>query len=159
MITVFGGSKSQKKYVASLAQFCVDKFMPRIKDVVEIRIHLKDLTKQHAYGFCTSDPDDESERSDRPRHFMIEVHKNMRLRRVLETVAHEMVHAKQYAKGELYDSTRLAKQRWQGKWVSKNLNYWDMPWEIEAHGREAGLFIQWAEANDLAKYKWTQEVI
>ena len=65
---------------------------------------------------------------------------------MLETVAHEMVHAKQFARGELYESTRTNKHRWQGKWLFKEP--WVigiLPGEIEAHGRECGLFIQWAE--------------
>jgi hypothetical protein len=69
-----------------------------------------------------------------------------------------MVHVKQYARGELYVGARNAKHRWQGKWMSENVNYWDHPWEIEAHGRESGLFIQYAEQNDYGKYKWTQDI-
>ena len=29
-------------------------------------------------------------------------------------------------------------------------------YEGNAHGRECGLFIRWAEEKDLAKYQWTQ---
>ena len=29
-------------------------------------------------------------------------------------------------------------------------------WEIEAHGREVGLFVRYCEDNKLAKYKWTK---
>jgi len=159
MITIIGGSKSQKKHAESMVQFCLDKFLPRLKDVVDIRVRFKDLEKANAYGFCCSDPDGEADRPDRPRVFELEIHKNMRLRKVLETIAHEMVHAKQYAKGELYEGSRIAKHRWQGKWVSNNVDYWDQPWEIEAHGREAGLFIQWCEKHGLGKKKWTHDDI
>ena len=68
-----------------------------------------------------------------------------------------MVHVKQYARGELYEGSRVNKHRWQGKWLDKDPDYWDQPWEIEAAGREAGLFIRWCEANDLAKHKWTHD--
>jgi hypothetical protein len=64
----------------------------------------------------------------------------------METVAHEMVHVKQYAKGE------LTEQSWQGKLINPKQEYWDQPWEIEAHGREVGLFIQWAQ-NEGANHK------
>ena len=30
------------------------------------------------------------------------------------------------------------------------MSYWDLPWEIEAHGREVGLFIRYCEENKLA---------
>ena len=68
----------------------------------------------------------------------------MRLRSLLTTVAHELVHVKQYITGELTQDS------------DKNISYWDRPSEIEAHGRETGLFIKWAEANKLASRKWTQ---
>ena len=155
MITVYGGSKSQRKHGASMVQFCIDKFMPRIKDTLDIRVHFKDLEKQGVYGFCEADPEGDADHADRPRTFKLEIHTGMRLRRVLEVIAHEMVHAKQYARGDLYQGTRTAKMRWQGKWVSDNLDYWDHPWEIEAHGREGGTFVQWAEKHELGNRKWT----
>lgn len=135
-----------------MVEFCCKKLMPRIKD---LNIHVKLVKlKGDAYGYCSTE---EEQWHDRPRSFEIELHKTLRLRRLLETLAHEMVHAKQYARGELYVGARNAKHRWQGKWMSNKINYWDLPWEIEAHGREAGLFIQYCEANDLGKYKWTYD--
>lgn len=154
MITVKGGSSNQQKRIKSIVEFCVNKMMPRMYNL-EIRVKLKDLTKAGAYGFCLADPDGDAERSDRPRVFELEIHRKMKLRKILETVAHEMVHVKQYARGELYYSQRVEKNRWQGKYISNNQNYWDHPWEIEAHGREAGLFIQWAEKERLGHQKWT----
>ena len=41
--------------------------------------------------------------------------------------------------------------------LHSNINYWDAPWEIEAHGRESGLFIQYADKNELGKFNWTQQ--
>jgi len=152
MIRVTGGSASQKKHVSSVVNFCIQKLMPRMRGL-EITIRLKKLDDQ-AYGYCLAV---DGPRADRPREFEIEVDKNLPLRKVLETVCHEMVHVKQYARGELYEGTRIAKHRWQGKYISNNVDYWDQPWEIEAHGREAGLFVRWAEANNLAKHKWTHD--
>ena len=93
----------------------------------------------------------------RPREFDVDINKQQKLRRLLETVAHEMVHVKQFARGELYESVRRNKHRWQGKWLNSDPKYWDQPWEIEAHGREVGLFIQWAEANKLGEQRWTHD--
>jgi hypothetical protein len=43
-----------------------------------------------------------------------------------------------------------------GKTINpKKVSYWDLPWEIEAHGREVGLFVRWCEANNYTA-KWTQ---
>jgi len=153
-ITVKGGSSNQKKRIISIVQFCASTLMPRIKNL-DITVRLKDLSKQNVYGYCTADPEGDAERLDRPRVFDLEIHSKMKLRKILETVAHEMVHAKQYARGELYQGSRVNKHRWQGKWLEKDPDYWDQPWEIEAHGRETGLFIRWAEQERLGHQKWT----
>lgn len=154
-ITIKGGSVTQKKYTKSIVEFCVKKMMPRINNL-DITVRLKNI-KEDAYGYCHADPEGGAERLDRPREFELEIHNKMKLRKLLLTVAHEMVHVKQYARGELYQGTRIAKHRWQGKWVSNNLDYWDQPWEIEAAGREVGLFVQWAEKNKLGHLKWTHD--
>ena len=66
-----------------------------------------------------------------------------------------MVHVKQFAKGEMVDLARADKIRWCGKmFEEKDSNYYDYPWEIEAHGRECGLFVRWAQAKKLSKEKW-----
>jgi len=156
IVTVKGGTARQKQYITSVVLFCAKKLMPRIKDL-NITVKLKDLTKQNAYGFCMSDPEGDATRSDRPREFELEIHSKMKLRRILETVCHEMVHAKQYARGELYQGSRVDKHRWQGKWLAKDPDYWDQPWEIEAHGKEIGLFVRWAEKEGLGNKKWTHD--
>ena len=33
----------------------------------------------------------------------------------------------------------------------------DKPYEIEAHGREVGLFIRWAQDNGYADKDWAQD--
>lgn len=154
-ITVIGATASQKRHIPSLVEFCVEKLMPRMKDI-DVIVRLKKLDGD-AYGYCHADPEGDAERADRPRTFDLEIHKDMPLRKVLETIAHEMVHVKQYARGELYEGARTSKHRWQGKWLDKDPDYWDQPWEIEAAGREAGLFIRWAEANNLGKQRWTHD--
>lgn len=156
IINVKGGKASQKKYIKSIVQFCQKMLMPRMNSL-EITVVLKDLSKSNVYGYCTSDPEGDADRLDRPRSFEIEIHSKMKLRRTLETICHEMVHVKQYAQGELYQSGVSAKHRWQGSWLDKDPEYWDQPWEIEAHGRETGLFVRWAESEELGKRKWTQE--
>jgi len=155
IIAVKSAKPTQREHIISMVNFCVDKLMPRMKGL-EITVKLKDLSKTDCYGFCTADPEGDAERTDRPRVFELEIHKNMRLRKILETIAHEMVHVKQYARGELYQGSRINKMRWQGDWLDKDPDYWDQPWEIEAHGRECGLFVRWAEAAGLAKHKWTK---
>ena len=65
---------------------------------------------------------------------------------ILQTLAHEMVHLKQFATGELRMMSKCSK--WKGEvWKNKTDemdDYYDSPWEIEAFGREQGLFLRYA---------------
>lgn len=153
IINVKGGTKSQQKYVKSITNYVVGKLMPRMKNI-EFNIRLRDFGKDPSYGYCLATDDADSYR---PREFDIDINRKVRLRLLLETVAHELVHAKQFARGELYQSSVTAKHRWQGKWVSNSMTYWDSPWEIEAHGRETGLFLRWCEKERIGHLKWTQK--
>jgi len=152
VIHIKGGTRKQKQYIRNISLFCINKLMPRMKNL-EINITLKDFGKDDSCGYCLATDDADPYR---PREFDIEINKNLKLRRLLETIAHELVHVKQFARSELYESTVQGKHRWQGKWINKDLDYYDQPWEIEAHGREAGLFIRWAEKEGHANKKWTQ---
>lgn len=72
---------------------------------------------------------------------------------IIQTLAHEMVHVKQYAKNELQSGVMVAARgglkmssKWMGKvWKPKEKedHYYDSPWEIEAYGREIGLYQRW----------------
>ena len=83
----------------------------------------------------------------RPREFTITIEKGMSKRETLITLAHEMVHVKQYATGELRDYMSSSKlQRWRDEkrdW--SQVEYWDLPWEIEAYGRERGLYVRFVD--------------
>lgn len=131
MITVTGGKQYQRDYVASIAEYICQKF--DIQPTVEIS--LRAMSKDQNYGYACDLEDGEYE---------IEVKRGLPLRTLLTTVAHEMVHVKQYELGQLTQTNE------------QNIDYWDKPSEIEAHGRETGLFIRWAETVGLANRKWTQ---
>ena len=152
-VHIKGGSKRQKQLVRSMVNFCQKKLMPKMYNV-EININLRNFGKDDSLGYAI--PSDYAD-LHRPREFDVDINKQQKLRRLLETVAHEMVHVKQFARGELYESVRRNKHRWQGKWLNTDPKYWDQPWEIEAHGREVGLFVQWAEANKLGDKRWTHD--
>ena len=142
MITVTGGKLKQRKYVESMVQFCIDTLMPRMRT---LEIEVKLCSPKGAMGYCLE--------TDNNRTFEIEVNRTLSYRKMLETVAHEMVHVKQYARRELHPSNNT----WMGKtYNTDKTSYWDLPWEIEAHGREVGLFVRWAEKECLGHLKWTQ---
>ena len=142
IVNILGGTQSQKKHAQSMVEFCVKTLMPKMNSL-DITVNL--CKPDGAMGYCLE--------TENNRTFELEIDRTQPLRRMLETLAHEMVHVKQYARRELDPSI----DAWCGKTVNpKKVNYWDLPWEIEAHGRETGLFVRYCEENNLSKQKWTQ---
>ena len=148
-IEVTGGIKSQRDKVESMVQFCIEKLMQRMQ-TLDIDIRLKSINDANGYFTKLAD-------TKNPREFDIEVDYKLSMRQILETIAHEMVHVKQYARNEMCDADNPStnKTSWKSNSVcTKSTEYWDLPWEIEAHGREVGLFVRWAQANGYANTKW-----
>lgn len=82
----------------------------------------------------------------KPREFEICIDPSMSKENLLCTLAHELVHVKQFAKNELGAAVQGCRQRWNGNYIdTEKLNYWDQPWEIEAYGREYGLFVRYCD--------------
>ena len=62
--------------------------------------------------------------------------------KILETLGHELVHVKQYLTGDLTGTSGVALY-WKGTKfeVEDWRDYFETPYEVEAHGRERGLLI------------------
>jgi hypothetical protein len=89
------------------------------------------------------------------RDFTIQIDARLGWRLTLISLAHEMVHVKQYASGELQDyRTDVNKCKWRGDiyYCYTDEDYWlYSPWEIDAFGRELGLYKTFMETyNELA---------
>ena len=154
-VYITGGNKSLRALAHSLVEYCGEKlFANNLKNkiIIDIEFSRKLYKEDGILGEVDFD-----DNNHRPKEFTMVIDSTGPKRRVMETIAHEMVHIKQYAKGELVDLSRCGSTKWLENVVDRNTNYWDLPWEIEAHGKELGLFIRWAEANKLAKHSWTQE--
>jgi hypothetical protein len=95
----------------------------------------------------------------RSRVFGIYIDSNLSSFLKILSIMHEMVHVKQYAKGELFQSLKDGSlHKWNRKeWINEEkMSYWELPWEIEAHGREKGLMVSWLNATDLISEKEKQ---
>ena len=68
---------------------------------------------------------------------------------MIATLAHELVHVKQYVYGEYVKFTRADKEhliKWCGEYIDHQTTpYWEYPWEIEACGLEVCLYHQYCE--------------
>lgn len=94
------------------------------------------------FGYC-----DWNDTNDRARDFTITINPKLGKRNMLLVLAHEMVHVKQYAKGEMKDYIRMNKVKWKGKVYNEDeIDYWEHPWEIDAHGREKGLYYKFLDS-------------
>jgi hypothetical protein len=108
----------------------------RLAKNLDIEIRFENQGKL-AEGYCS--PID-AER--RPRMFEIGINPKMTRRKTLMCLAHEMVHVKQYARGELIN--KLITAKWQGKdYKLTNCyeDYLNWPWEVEAYGRDRSLYL------------------
>lgn len=65
----------------------------------------------------------------------------------LSTMAHEMVHIKQYIKGQLSENKK-GYQLWKGKKVNADTKYHALPWEVEAMQKEIIMAHQYINYRD-----------
>lgn len=94
-----------------------------------------------------------------PRFFTITVNSSIKsLFQRLSVLSHEIVHLKQYAYGDLaHDEKQDDEFVWKGRlWKMDESNldeYYDSPWEIEAYGREYGLYVRYLKHANLKEPK------
>ena len=112
----------------------------RMANNIHLDIKLtKDLKKkEQAYGLCHITDDSLS----KPREFMIELDASIKFGfdDILTWLAHEMVHLKQFVRGELCDY-ETGRVQWK-KRMYGNVHYEDQPWEREAYRLETKLYEQ-----------------
>jgi hypothetical protein len=116
----------------------------RLSKNINIRVNFIDrLQEEHNEGGNCIWEDDYV----RPREFTINLAKDGDVEEVLTNFAHEMVHVKQWARGEIKDVMKAHSLcKWKGEEINiDDTNYWDLPWEIEAHGREKGMYLRFCE--------------
>ena len=145
ILHIKGSNKAFRKLVESATWFYAEKLMgKRLMSGLEITINLKKnlLSKEGNEGSAIWEDD-----GYRPREFTIELDTAVKIRNLLITLAHEMVHIKQWAKDEMYEYMNVAGMvRFKGEKVHMVItDYWDYPWEIEAYGKQLGLFVRFCE--------------
>jgi hypothetical protein len=138
-------SRKELKYVLNF--FGNILLGPRLGKNVSIDLYNCDLSR-HEMGFCNPTYWE----YNRPRDFEILLNSNLPKDEQIVTLAHEMVHVKQYARNEwkVYDDDI---HRWRGKTIyMPESKYKKMPWEKEARLSEPWLhqfYEQHCENNGL----------
>lgn len=137
-------SKRQRLITKDAVHFVIGKFCPRIQSRIQVKVRAIDgmLDRHWEYGHCTYIDDSPS-----MREFQIDIEKSLTMPTYIRTLMHELVHVKQHAKGEMKYYARSHKYiKWYNERIdADSLNYWELPWEIEAHGREEGLTQQFIQ--------------
>lgn len=132
-------SKPQRTLAKSAVYFFLDKMCPRLKNKLYIRVIGDKLLTERENIHADCDFLDTDSRY--PREFKIRICTDTQIDLFLISLMHELIHVKQFARGELIYKGPVYK--WKGKMVDpERVEYWDQPWEIEAHGREKGLVCQ-----------------
>lgn len=139
-------SYDEKQKIKDLCQFVADKFLSkRLQKSMDVLIRFDRnlFINTNLYGDCIWE-----DQHYKPREFSIRVDSDQKFSMILNTLAHELVHVKQWAKGEMFELQRQRKcYKFNGQLIDANgMEYWDLPWEIEAHGRAIGLVVQWCTA-------------
>ena len=146
ILNINGSTIRKRELVAEAAYFFKDRLMPRMK-TLEIHINLN----PHYEKKTTDSGDCIWEDTNRyPREFTINLdsHDNDWM---VQTLAHEMVHVKQWARGEMMDCYDCddgspTKTKWKSKYVNiKTIEYEDWPWEKEALRIEKRLYDEWLQ--------------
>lgn len=117
--------KVNKRLRQAIDFFATELFTPQMKRHIEVRIRQRDLGVWHGFAMV-----EDYNVLNQPRSFVIELHKNDSEEEKLKTLAHELVHVRQYARNELNDEMNT----WKGRKVDSDaIDYDDQPWEIEAN--------------------------
>lgn len=80
----------------------------------------------------------------RPKYYELEIDAKLSKKQFLVSLAHEIIHLKQFAKNQMKDLETKKMTRWMGDYyVEENIDYWRRPWEIEAHKGEKILYEEY----------------
>ena len=123
VIAAFGNDENTCRLAEDVVEFCVRKLMPRMK-TLDICINIEEDCD--IFGYCLAVD---------TREFVIEVKQDATVIEFIETLAHECVHIKQYAKKELPID---------GKLEYNTLEDYENAWyEVEAYDKEKSLAAEY----------------
>ena len=147
-----GLDKTFRLAMYGMTEYCMVKLIPskRLRKNLEINIHMRTHAESGEAML------DEFANRRRPRSFRVILDRSKMefndsgeertdaevALEILKTLGHELVHVKQYVMREL-TTDRDGALRYNGVHYSVNnlLDYFELPYEIEAYGREKGLLI------------------
>lgn len=161
LVTVRGRKKSKLAeedlfIVRDLVKFSAELMLkPRVVQALTVRVTFDDtLFKVHGRLGSAIWIDTHI----RGREFEIELDSEQSFASLLRSVAHEMVHVKQWASGEWQQRHRPEESYRYGRktFDATKMDYWDYPWEIEAFGRTPGIIARWSKSRGYDREVWAR---
>jgi hypothetical protein len=135
--------KDFKFYVKDSVLFYAEQLIPSKRLRNNVHLTVKFNEKLDFWGLASIE---DYNASNKPRQFLIEMHPWIGAKSIIKTLAHEMVHIKQFVNGE----TNETLSKWKGTPIdSDNLDYYLHPWEMEAYSLEPGLFTKYVVKQQL----------
>ncbi len=160
ILNIKGSTKATRALIERASWYYAEKLMgKRLLGTLEININLiRNYTeKEGCEGSAIWNEWDDLKKT--PRGYTIELDSSINLRNILINLAHELVHVKQWVKGEMYEYASPNMVRFMKKKYDMNdLDYFDYPWEIEAFGRQLGLFVRMCEESGLGDREDMKEI-
>lgn len=146
-LTVRGGKKHQRQLARLIARKVIPNLVgTRLYQKISLDIVIrKDLQKrEQMYGSC-----DWLDHNERPKFYEIELDDQMSFKNTAITICHELIHLKQFAKGQLKDYGHSEKARWMQTIVNhERVKYHNLPWEKEAYALQNKVFIKMLKTAD-----------
>jgi hypothetical protein len=130
-------NKRLKVLIEEAVAFYADKLMHRnLTRNITVTVKMKRM--KDCYGMCHST---QHNKQGIPRNFVLTISPSGE--DPIATLAHEMIHVKQFAKKELSPCLTF----WKGKEVSEDTEYRKQPWEKEAYANDIGLYLRFLDAS------------
>ena len=126
------GRIKNRKRVEQFVHDCFNHYFDgRLKRTVDVDVHFRNKIEGDLAGWCSGDKDE----------IRIEIARDYEnTKTLLRNIAHEIVHAKQFIRGEINDYEMIWKKDGKGKKiVCDHQSYRKLPWEAEAFSEEKKL--------------------
>lgn len=125
LVCAWGENEETCRLAENVVNYCIGKLMPRMK-TLDVCIEIE--SDCDSLGYCLAVT---------PREFVIEVKEDLDTYTLIETLAHECVHIKQYARKELAINGKM-----EYKTQEEYLNVWYEKQAYELEGALAKGFIE-----------------
>ena len=148
-IHITGGNARKRKLVKQAARWMLGYTLgTRLANNIILNITLEEgLRDTRFYGSVVWE-----DANHRPREYDMELCNYLKDRMLYRVLAHEIVHIRQYATGDLKDLVTQADYcKWKNKMILTEgrgkVNYFDLPWEIEARRDQEVILSDWKKAH------------